>query len=154
MRRLCLAAVLVALASAAAADPLTGKSYIIQLSSSQYSSGYGEYLVPPLAAVLRKSGMRAVNGPGADLVINVETDFGCWSMGKAWRQKALALYHFSDRGDFTGSLRNSLRGDPGIRDYRQFEDPKPGPSGRDGLSDKTRGPHRSGKLPQFGNFSS
>lgn len=81
MRRLCLAPVLVALASAAAADPLTGKSYIIQLSSSQYSSGYGEYLVPPLASVLRKSGMRAVNGPGADLVINVETssDVGQWA---------------------------------------------------------------------------
>jgi hypothetical protein len=81
MRRLCLATALAALATAAAADPLKGKSYIIQLSSTQYSSGYGNYLVPPLASVLRKSGMRAVNGPGADLVINVETssDVGQWA---------------------------------------------------------------------------
>ena len=33
------------LAAPATADTLKGKSYIIELSSSQYASGYGEYLV-------------------------------------------------------------------------------------------------------------
>lgn len=68
------------LASGAMAGPLDGKSYIIELSSSQYSSGYGEYLVPPLAAVLATSGMRAAKGPGADVVVNIVTqsDVGQW----------------------------------------------------------------------------
>lgn len=74
MNRLCLAATLAALSTSAAAGPLQGKSYIIQLSSSQSSSGYGAYLLPPLASVMRRSGLRAANGPGADLVINLETD--------------------------------------------------------------------------------
>jgi hypothetical protein len=74
MHRLCLTAVLMGLSSAATANPLTGKSYIIQLSSTQYSSGYGNYLVPPLASVMKKSGLRSKSGPGADLVVNVETD--------------------------------------------------------------------------------
>lgn len=74
MGRACLAAAFIGLSTAAAADPLAGKSYIIQLSSTQYSSGYGRYLVPPLAAVMGKSGLKATNGPGADLVVNVVTD--------------------------------------------------------------------------------
>ena len=78
MRMLALAAI--AFAFPAGADPLTGKSYIIQLSSAQYGSGYGEYLLPPLTAGLKGSGMKAKNGPGADVVINVETasDVGRW----------------------------------------------------------------------------
>lgn len=59
---------------AAQAGPLTGKTYIIQLSSSQYDSGYGNYLLPPLAKAMAKSEMKAKNGPGADLVVNIETD--------------------------------------------------------------------------------
>lgn len=71
---------LLACPAAALAGPLDGKSYIIELSSSQYTSGYGEYLVPPLARVLAKSGMRAKNGPGADVVVNIvpESDVGQW----------------------------------------------------------------------------
>lgn len=64
----------------AMADPLSGKSYIIELSSTQSSSGYGEYLLPPLLKVMRRSGLKAKNGPGADLVVNVEpgSDVGRW----------------------------------------------------------------------------
>jgi hypothetical protein len=69
-----------ALATSALAGPLDGKSYIIELSSTQYSSGYGEFLVPPLAAALDASGMRPKNGPGADVVVNIitESDVGQW----------------------------------------------------------------------------
>lgn len=78
MLRLTLALIL--LASQAAADPLAGKSYIIELSSTQSSSGYGEYLLPPLLKVMQHSGLKAQNGPGADLVINIkpESDVGAW----------------------------------------------------------------------------
>lgn len=64
----------------AQADALTGKSYIIELSSSQYSSGYGEYLIPPLYKVLQGSGMTDKRGPGADVVVNIVTgtDVGQW----------------------------------------------------------------------------
>ena len=77
------------LATPAGAETLKGKSYIVELSSSQYDSGYGAYLLPPLMKVLRRSGMRAKDGPGADLVINIVTasDVGRWvgtSSGKAW----------------------------------------------------------------------
>lgn len=61
-------------AAPAGAETLKGKSYIIELSSSQHASGYGDYLVPPLAAALKTSGMRARKGPGADLVVNIVTD--------------------------------------------------------------------------------
>jgi len=55
-------------------------SYIIQLTSSQYSSGFGEYLVPPLDKAFRKTGMRYKGGPGADFAATVETgsDVGKW----------------------------------------------------------------------------
>ena len=68
---------------AAGAGPLDGSTTIIALSSSQYASGYGTCLVPPLVEVLRTSGPRSVNGPGADVVVNVVTaaDAGRW-MGK------------------------------------------------------------------------
>lgn len=74
------AAAFLALASVAHAGPLDGQRYIIELSSSQYDSGYGAYLVPPLAAVMAGSGMRAANGPGADIVVNVltQSDTGNW----------------------------------------------------------------------------
>jgi len=77
--------------SAPAADiapALKGKSYIVQLSSSQYSSGYGDYLLPPLTRALRASGLRAQNGPGADLVVNIEprSDVGRWVTRAGQRQ--------------------------------------------------------------------
>lgn len=77
----------------AGADTLTGllsgKSFIIQMSSSQYSSGYGQYLLPPLQQVMSTSGMRAQRGPGAEVVVNVETDsdVGQWVArggGQVW----------------------------------------------------------------------
>ena len=73
----------------ALADPLTGKTYIIEMTSSQMASGYGEYLLPPLAKALAKSPMRPKNGPGADVVVNIVTgsDVGAWvrtEAGKVW----------------------------------------------------------------------
>jgi len=55
-------------------------SYIIQLTSSQYASGLGDYLVPPLTRAFRKTGMRYEGGPGADYAATVETgsDVGSW----------------------------------------------------------------------------
>lgn len=75
----------------ALAGPLTGKTYIIELSSSQSASGYGDYLLPPLLKALAGSGMKPWKqlGPGADLVVNVVTDsdVGRWvgtGDAKAW----------------------------------------------------------------------
>lgn len=87
MRHVILALIL--LATPATADPLTGKTYIIELSSSQYASGYGNYLIPPLAAVMAKSGLTAKSGPGADVVVNIMTDsdVGRWvgtGAGRVW----------------------------------------------------------------------
>lgn len=67
---------------AATAGPLTGKSYIIELTSSQYDSGYGDYLVPPLARALDRAGLRQKGGPGADIVANIQTrqDNGAWKV--------------------------------------------------------------------------
>lgn len=82
LARLALPALLAALpfAAPAIAGPLDGARYIIELSSSQYDSGLGEYLVPPLAKALNRAGMRTMNGPGADVVVNVVTgsDVGRW----------------------------------------------------------------------------
>lgn len=77
------------LATPAAANPLTGKTYISRLSSAQYASGYGDYLLPPLVAALKTSGMKDKRGPGADVVVNVDidSDVGKWvghGTGKVW----------------------------------------------------------------------
>ena len=73
---------LLLLATPAAADPLTGKSYIVEMSSSQSASGYGDYLLPPLLAELGRSDLKPWKtlGPGADVVVNVMTasDVGRW----------------------------------------------------------------------------
>ena len=70
------------------AEGLKGKSYIIELSSSQYDSGYGAYLVPPLVRALGGAGLRSAGGPGADLVANIVTrsDVGRW-MGESEAQE-------------------------------------------------------------------
>ena len=86
MRALLLALLL---ATPAHADDWHGKKYIIQLSSSQYASGYGKYLLPPLVAALKTSGLRDANGPGADVAVSVATDsdVGRWvgsGAGKVW----------------------------------------------------------------------
>jgi hypothetical protein len=73
-------AIILLAGQAAMAEGLTGKSYIIELSSSQYDSGYGAYLVPPLVRALDRAGLRSAGGPGADLVANIvtESDVGQW----------------------------------------------------------------------------
>ncbi len=57
-----------------------GGSYIIQLTSSQYASGLGEYLVPPLDKAFRRTGMRYEGGPKAQFAATVQTesDVGSW----------------------------------------------------------------------------
>jgi hypothetical protein len=84
------AALVIALAGgpACAEGVPKGTSYIIQLTSSQYGSGMGEYLVPPLARALDRAGLRSKGGPGADLVATVEplSDVGAWYPGKAGRE--------------------------------------------------------------------
>lgn len=64
------------------AGPLSGKSYIVELSSSQSASGYGDYLLPPLLKALEASDLKpwTTLGPGADVVVNVVTgsDVGQW----------------------------------------------------------------------------
>lgn len=55
-------------------------SFIVQLTGSQFASGLGEYLVPPLMKAFRKTGMRYVGGPGAQFAATVESgsDVGKW----------------------------------------------------------------------------
>jgi hypothetical protein len=73
-------------AGAAAAEGFPkGDSYIIQLVGSQFESGMGEYLVPPLKRAMDRSGLRYKGGPGADWVATVESgsDVGAWH-GEDW----------------------------------------------------------------------
>lgn len=77
--------------SAQAASPLDGKSYMIEMSSNQSKSGYGDYLLPPLTRVLDKSSLRPWKqlGPGADVIFNIVThsDVGQWmktAKGREW----------------------------------------------------------------------
>ncbi len=75
-------------ASLAFAGPLSGKSYIIQMSSPQYKSGYAHFLVPPLSDALRKTDL-IEKSTGADIVVNVIThsDVGKWvktGKGRQW----------------------------------------------------------------------
>lgn len=82
--RLIPVAALLAMAPPAVADPSPDfprrSSYIIQLTSSQYASGFADYLVPPLQKAFRKTGMRYVGGPAARYAATVETgsDVGRW----------------------------------------------------------------------------
>ena len=54
--------------------------FIIQLTSSQYASGLGEYLVPPLLKAFQKTGMIYAYDTDADFTATVETgaDVGKW----------------------------------------------------------------------------
>jgi hypothetical protein len=58
----------------------TGKTYIIQLTSSQGSSRFGEYLVPPLQRALNASGLVYKGDASAQYVATIETgaDVGAW----------------------------------------------------------------------------
>jgi hypothetical protein len=77
-------AMVLAAALPATADPSPDfphkASYIIQMSSSQYASGFAEYLVPPLRTAFRKTGMRYTGGSAAQYAATVETgsDVGRW----------------------------------------------------------------------------
>lgn len=64
----------------AGAETLAGRTYIVELSSSQSASGYGEYLLPPLLKALARSPMKPAKGPEADVVVNIVTgsDVGQW----------------------------------------------------------------------------
>jgi hypothetical protein len=90
MRRAALAAALLAAGPAVAEGAFPkGESYVIQLTSSQYSSGLGEYLVPPLERAFRKAGLRYEGGPGAVWVATVDPkyDVGAWygtGAGREW----------------------------------------------------------------------
>ncbi|MFM2282055.1 MAG: hypothetical protein RLZZ444_4286 [Pseudomonadota bacterium] len=72
----------------ALAGSLAGKTYIIEMSSSQSASGYAEYLVPPMVRALDAAGLKSKNGPGADLVVNLVThsDVGQWMKTKSGRE--------------------------------------------------------------------
>ncbi|MDJ0825596.1 MAG: hypothetical protein QNJ16_08845 [Rhodobacter sp.] len=80
MKTLRIAAALICAAGGAVAGPLDGKSYIIELTSSQFVSGSGQDLVPPLFEVLSQTEMVSVEGPEADIVINIvpDRDDGRW----------------------------------------------------------------------------
>ena len=86
-----LAVVLAALlaATAATASPLDGKSYMIDLTSSQLDSGYADYLLPPLLDTLARSRMTPARRPPADVIVTIATasDVGRWmatGAGRAW----------------------------------------------------------------------
>lgn len=76
--------------TAQAASPLDGKTYVIEMSSSQSKSGYGDYLLPPLMRAIEKAGLTPWKpGPGADVVFNIVThsDVGQWmetAKGREW----------------------------------------------------------------------
>lgn len=74
-----------------AASPLKGKTFIIEVTSNQSTSGYGAYLIPPLGRAIEKGGLRPVKvpGPGADVVFNIitQSDVGQWmttAKGREW----------------------------------------------------------------------
>lgn len=75
---------------AQATSPLDGKSYMIEMSSSQSKSGYGDYLLPPLMRALDKSSLKPARmGTKADVIFNIVThsDVGQWmktSKGREW----------------------------------------------------------------------
>ena len=78
-----------AVAAATSPDFPARASYIIQLTGSQYASGLGEYLVPPLRKAFRRTGMRYDGSPAAQFAATVETgsDAGSWQgagAARAW----------------------------------------------------------------------
>lgn len=94
-----LAAAITAGTAAAETSPAfpRGDSYIIQLTSSQYASGLGDYLVPPLDKAFRRTGMRSEGGPTAKFAATVqrESDVGSWhgtADAKVWLyQRSITL---------------------------------------------------------------
>jgi hypothetical protein len=99
-------------AQQASAEFPAGRSYIVQLTSTQATSGFGEYLVPPLTRAFRKAGLRYDGSPSADFAATVETgsDVGAWygkGAARAWlydRTVTVGLSPASDPIDIAGRL--------------------------------------------------
>ncbi|UVC09709.1 hypothetical protein IHQ71_03570 [Rhizobium sp. TH2] len=75
--------------NALAASPLKGKSYMLEMASTQ--SGLTEFYVPPMGEALDAAGLTPKSGlgPGADVIVNlVHTyDVGKWvktASGREW----------------------------------------------------------------------
>ncbi|MCP5085585.1 MAG: hypothetical protein GY952_02080 [Rhodobacteraceae bacterium] len=76
---LCMVLVLPALARQSPNFPQNSK-FVIQLTSSQFASGIGNYLVPPLLEAFRRTGITYTGGSDADFAATVQTrsDVGKW----------------------------------------------------------------------------
>ena len=76
---LCLALAPAALAQQSVDFPRNGK-FIIQLTSSQFASGFGDYLVPPLLEAFERTGMAYAYDSNPDFAASIETgaDVGTW----------------------------------------------------------------------------
>jgi len=68
------------MAGCAAPGPMAGKTYAIELTTSQWVSGYGGDLVPPLVEALRREGLSVTEAPDPDFLVNIRTeaDVGQW----------------------------------------------------------------------------
>lgn len=107
MRIVVAAVILAAGLTAAAAEPSPdfpkGGTFIVQLTGTQYGSGLGDYLVPPLVKAFRKTGLRYEGGPGAQYAATVETgsDVGKWygaGDGRAWLYERFVTVGLSPAG--------------------------------------------------------
>ncbi|MFN0115652.1 MAG: hypothetical protein ACKVPY_13340 [Paracoccaceae bacterium] len=79
MRAAALVALLTLPAAAEAGGLPKGATYIIQLTGSQYASGLGEYIVPPFARALSRTGMKSkVAGADFAATLQSESDVGAW----------------------------------------------------------------------------
>lgn len=89
-----------------------GRSYIVQLTSSQAGSGLGDYLVPPLTRAFRKAGLRYEGSAAAEYAATVESvsDVGRWhgtGQARRWlyeRAVTVGLSPASDPIDRGGRL--------------------------------------------------
>ena len=137
------------LATPAAADPLSGKSFIIEMSSSQAASGYGDYLLPPLMKALDHSDLKPWTslGPGADVVVNVvtESDVGRWvktDAGRVWIYTIAVTIGISPEGYVI-----PFEGTPAYGVRAVLETPNPDRQDKMDCLDHPRHPHGAGELP-------
>ncbi|MEZ5911497.1 MAG: hypothetical protein R3D84_04060 [Paracoccaceae bacterium] len=91
-------------------------TFIIHLTSSQYASGLGEYLVPPLERAMAATGLRYRGDAGADYAATVQSrsDTGQWLVdgdGRQWlytREVTVGLSPADADIDTGGGLRPSF----------------------------------------------